>query len=150
MTVASKNRLIDALAKTAERLNRGDIYRWTHMGRCNCGHLAQTVTEMSGAELHAAALEKSGDWAAQLDGYCESSGYRIDDVIATLLDLGCTLDELRHLERLTDPRVLRRLPIGMRNLHYRDRNDVVLYMQTWRNLLLEDQQAAPVAAASMV
>ncbi len=38
--------LIEALRRTAARLATGAEYRWTHMGSCNCGHLAQTVTEL--------------------------------------------------------------------------------------------------------
>ena len=37
-------RLIDALRATARRLEDGARYEWGHMGRCNCGHLAQTLT----------------------------------------------------------------------------------------------------------
>ena len=36
--------LAEALRVTAKRISSGDRYKWTHMGACNCGHLAQTIT----------------------------------------------------------------------------------------------------------
>jgi len=133
-------RLIEALAETAERLNRGDRYAWTHMGSCNCGHLAQTVTHLDRATIHAMALEKSGDWSEQVQQWCPTSGKRIDALIGELRDIGLDLDDLRHLERLSDPEVLRRIPVALRPLHHKDRGDVVLYLQAWRSKLEEERQ----------
>jgi len=46
------------------------------------------------------------------------------------------LQELRDLERLSDPKVLKRIPIERRrNLDHRSREDVVLYMETWAGCL---------------
>ena len=37
--------LIEALRATALKLDsETTVYRWTHMGACNCGHLAQHLT----------------------------------------------------------------------------------------------------------
>ena len=33
--------LIEALRKTAKKLEKGARYQWGHMGCCNCGNLAQ-------------------------------------------------------------------------------------------------------------
>ena len=84
------------------------------MGRCYCGLLAQTVTGLSAAEIHRRALEKASDWGEQACAYHPASGYPIDHVIQALLDLGVTRDDLWHLERLSDPDVLRRLLVGRR------------------------------------
>ena len=127
--------LIEALRRTAARLAAGAEYRWTHMGSCNCGHLAQTVTKLSQEEIHRRALERAGDWGEQAREYCPTSGYPIDHVIAALLDLGLTRGDLWHLERLSDPEVLRRLPAARRNLCCRERRDVVVYLRTWADLL---------------
>ena len=44
-----------ALRATADRLAAPDArYEWGHMGGCNCGHLAQTVTTLSRAEIQVA------------------------------------------------------------------------------------------------
>ena len=43
--------LIGALRTTAERLANGAKYEWGHMGRCNCGHLLQTITGLTDYEI---------------------------------------------------------------------------------------------------
>ena len=128
--------LAEALRITAKRLAQGDRYRWTHMGACNCGHLAQTVTFNTPATLHEFALQRAGDWSEQTREYCPTSGYPLDYVIGALLDLGASLQELRDLERLRDPKVLNLIPAERRRqLDHRSREDVVLYMETWAGFL---------------
>ncbi|MBC7794209.1 MAG: hypothetical protein H7Z43_10920 [Clostridia bacterium] len=127
--------LIDALMLTADRLSTGAEYQWTHMGACNCGHLAQTVTHLSRAKLHALALEKPGDWSEQAIDFCPTSGFPMDHVIATMLELGLTTQDLVHLERLSDTAVLAHLPLERRHLDYRERDDVVLYLETLAAML---------------
>jgi hypothetical protein len=144
--------LIDALRATADRLE-GDVdYRWTHMGACNCGHLAQTVTELSREELHALATQKAGDWAQQATDYCPASGLPIDHIIGTMLSMGLSTSDLADLERLRSRAVLRRLPAGRRELDYREKADVVLYMRAWAELLEEQYLASgtPEAEAALV
>lgn len=143
------------LQATANRLAAGNKYTWTHMGRCNCGHLAQTVTALPPGEIHALALEKRGDWRDHAIEYCPDSGYPIDHIITQLLELGLSTDELAHLERLSDPRVLARLPPERRHLQHKRREDVVLYLRTWAAALhahldttepLSQASAGPAAA----
>lgn len=38
--------LVLALRETAHRLREGAPYAWGHHGRCNCGHLAQKVSDI--------------------------------------------------------------------------------------------------------
>lgn len=133
-------RLIEALRSTAQRLESGASYRWTHMGMCNCGHLAQTVTGRRKEELHRMAQEKAGDWSQQVVDYCPTSGFPMDHVITSLLDLGLSQSDLRHLEWLSDRAILRQIPARHRSGsgHYLDRrrrSDVVLYMRTWADQL---------------
>lgn len=128
--------LVDALRATADRLSGGARYNWTHMGACNCGHLAQTVTELSAAEIHAMALERRGDWRDQVlqdeaqPEYCPTSGLPMEQLVERLLQLGLTRADLAHLERLSDKQVLRAVPEAERPLDYRRRSHVVLYMRT--------------------
>ena len=137
--------LAEALRVTAQRLSEGDRYRWTHMGACNCGHLAQTVTFNTPATLHEFALERAGDWAEQTREYCPTSGYPLDYVIGALLNLGATLQELRDLERLCDETVLKRIPVERRReMNHRSREDVILYMETWADLL-DERESRSVA-----
>lgn len=129
--------LIHALRMTALRLDSGAPFRWTHMGACICGNLAQTVTHLSAAEIHRAALQKAGDWGEQAYDYCPASGLPMDHIMGTLLQLGLGPSDIRHLERLSDPTVLRRLPLEQRMLNRLDRGDVVVYLNAWADLLEE-------------
>ena len=131
--------LIHALRATAARLADGVEYRWTHMGACNCGHLAQTITTLPRAEIHRLALERAGDWGEQAVEYCPASGYPIDHVIERMLEVGLELSDVTGLERLSDPKVLRRFPVGERALSFRRREDVVRYMEAWAELLDEQR-----------
>jgi len=141
--------LIDALRETAQRLDAGAEYAWTHMGRCNCGHLVQTVTSMAPGEIHARMLEREGDWAEQATEfsehpprYCVDSGYAWDHVLDALLDLGMSTGDVADLERLRNEKVRRRLPDRGRGLSHRDRSDVAAYMSAWADLLEEELDAA--------
>lgn len=128
--------LVEALRQTAIRIETDDRFRWTHMGTCTCGHLAQVVTHQSAAEIHRLALQRAGDWGAQGVEYCATSGLPIDHIINKLVDLGLETDDLAHLERLSDARVLRRLPQAVRlNINFRDRDHVVLYLRAFADLL---------------
>jgi hypothetical protein len=128
----ANSELIGALRRTARRLSGDVSYQWGHMGMCNCGHLAQSITGLQSAEIHQSALIREGDWEQQARVYCPSSGHLIDVVLAAMFDLGLTRDDVRHLERLSDPAVIRR--VG-RHLRFNNREDVVIYMQTWADLL---------------
>ncbi|MFK7984864.1 MAG: hypothetical protein AB8I08_02460 [Sandaracinaceae bacterium] len=136
--------LIEALRTTAARLESGGDYRWTHMGACNCGHLAQTVTHLDRATIHRIALQRAGDWGEQAVEHCPASGLPIDHVIDRMLDIGLELSDIPRLERLQDPRVIRRLPFGQRELAFRKREDVTLYMRTWADLL-DEQRALEIS-----
>lgn len=128
--------LVRALRVTAERLARGAEYRWTNMGACNCGHLAQTLTRRSKEEILWIAMDKAGEWAEQAVEYCPDSGYPMDHIIGTMLEAGLSPDDIAHLEKLSCPRVLRALPVELRlTLSFREREHVVQYLRTWADLL---------------
>ena len=129
--------MIDALRETARRLENGAEYNWSHQGNCNCGHLVQTVTKLSKAEIHARALEKTGDWGEKVIDYCPTSNYPIDHIIATMLEMGFSRDDLYRLERLSSLEILDKIPDERKPLKHNRRGDVILYMNTWADLLEE-------------
>lgn len=130
--------LIGAIEKTVAKLNGGAAYQWGHMGACNCGNLAQELTQFTKAEIHQYAMQRHGDWNEQLLDYCPTSGLPMDMMISKMLEHGLTLDDLSHLERLSDPQILSQIPKERRDLlHKNSRQDVILYMETWANLLRE-------------
>ncbi|MCB2379443.1 hypothetical protein LGH70_17735 [Hymenobacter sp. BT635] len=128
--------VIQALRDTAQRLATQAPYQWGHMGSCNCGHLAQTVTHLTKAEIHSRAMQRYGDWERQLLDYCPTSGLPIDQTIDEMLAMGFTRTDLSHLERLSDPTIRAAIPFERRNaLRHNQRDDVVLYLRTWAQLL---------------
>lgn len=128
--------LVTALRTTAARMASGAVYTWTHLGACTCGHLAQTLTPLSPAEIHRLALQRPGDWAEQALEFCPSSGLPLDHVFSTMLAVGLSTDDIANLERLADPRVHQALdPALVRSLDYRNRDHVVAYLRAWAALL---------------
>lgn len=143
--MARPNRpLIDALRTTADRLAAGAAYQWGHQGQCNCGHLAQTLTDRTPAEIHRLALERGGDWRDHVAGYCPTSGYHLDHVIETMLRAGLTVDDLSRLETLDHPAVLAHL--GVAHLRRNVREDAVRYFRGLADLLEARLPASPGGA----
>ena len=132
-----KIEVIEVLRKTAQVLQETQQYQWGHMGACNCGFLAQQITNLSKAEIHTQAMQGHGDWSEQLNDYCATSGYLFDDLISKMIDFGFDRDDLVHLERLSDASILRKIPFEQRNLSYNKKADVILYINTWATLLEE-------------
>lgn len=129
--------LIEALRRTARNLRNGAPYQWGHMGGCNCGNLAQELTKLSKDQIHRYAMQRYGDWNEQVDDYCSTSNLPLDLVINEMLSAGLMLEDLKHLERLDDRKVLARFPVEKRHLKHNVRDDVVAYMNEWANLLEE-------------
>lgn len=127
--------LIEAIRSAAKKIEKGDKYQWGHMGACNCGHLAQEITTLSKAEIHEYAMRKYGDWTEQSMDYCPTSGQPLDLVISQMLAMGLSTEDLRHLEKLSDPEILAQLPSERKLLRHNVKSDVVLYMRTWAGLL---------------
>jgi hypothetical protein len=130
--------LIQVIRRAARKLETSPNYQWGHMGACNCGFLAQEVTQLTKEEIHRRAMLGQGDWSEQLNDYCPANGLPFDDVISKLIGLGFDTTDLQHLERLSNPAILRALPPEKRNLMYNMRADVVLYMKMWAEQL-EDE-----------
>jgi hypothetical protein len=129
-------KIIEALRKTAIQLENGNRYEWGHMGSCNCGNLAQTITNFSRAEIQKYALEKRGDWSEQLIDYCPTSGLPMDLIIEKMMDFGFTRQDLRHLEWLSDTDILNMMQVPFLNRNLK--SDTISYLKSWANLL-EDQ-----------
>lgn len=130
--------LIDALRTTADRLESGDQYMWAHMGRCNCGHLAQTLTGLSPEEIHRRAMRRHGDWTEQsehFEPYCPHTGFNIDYVMDALVEAGLYPTDIRELEYLSNREVLKALPGGFRYLKRNSREDVIIYLRAWADLM---------------
>lgn len=134
--IQSSLKIIHALRQTVAQLESGNRYEWGHMGSCNCGNLAQTITSLSSAEIQAHALQKKGDWSEQLIEYCPSSGYPMDLILSRMIDFGFTQNNLRQLEWLSDPEILAKM--GVPSLNRNLKSATINYMLTWA-LMLEEK-----------
>lgn len=140
--------IIQALRETAARMEKSPAYQWGHMGQCNCGFLAQVVTHQSPRQIHTAAMSGHGDWSEQLHDYCPTTGRAMDDLITSLLEFGFNHADLAHLERLSDPLTLSRLPGHGQHLLHNRKEDVVEYLRAWA-ARLEDEWAATQPGPSL-
>ena len=147
----SKPELIDALRATAQRLTEGARYEWGHMGRCNCGHLVQTLTCMTAHEIVQTADFHLDEWTEHAREYCVGTGHPVDALFLTLQEMGFDYQDVIHLENLSDQRVLQRLGqapqasmkqnfSGQIHLRRNCVEDVTLYMDTLAALLEEKIQ----------
>lgn len=132
----NKVELIKAIRQTINKLKKGAPYQWGHMGACNCGNLAQELINLTKDEIHKYAMQKSGDWNDQLIEYCPESGYPMDLMISKMLEKGLNISDLRYLEKLSDPNVLKNIPLPKRNnLKKNSLSDVILYFEVWVEML---------------
>jgi hypothetical protein len=129
--------IANVLRTIARRIESSESYQWGHMGLCNCGFLAQQVTRLTKAEIHQRAMQRHGDWTEQLNDYCPTSGLPMDDLIAELIAFGFDADDLKHLEKLSDGKILQRIPFHERDLRHNSKKDVVKYLKTWASWVEE-------------
>lgn len=131
-------KFIASIDKTALYLSKGAQFQWGHMGSCNCGNLAQELTKLSKAEIHSSAMQRYGDWNDQILEFCPSSGYPMDLMIQKMIDSNLTLEDLSHLEKLSDPEIRALFQKQREDIGKNSREDVVLYIQNWAKLLREN------------
>ena len=134
--------LIDALRATARELQQSAQYQWGHMGACNCGFLTQQITKLTKNEIHRYAMQRYGDWNEQLNDYCPQSGLPFDSIVDELLSAGLDVDDLKHLERLSDPLIVAMIE-PRRHLTHNIKEDVVDYLLAWASSM-ESQLLANV------
>ncbi len=127
--------LISALRKTAERLKNGNTYAWGNHGSCNCGNLLQAVTQMTSSEILSCAHTGIGEWTELAEEYCSVSNIPAYSLIAHLEKIGLTPTDIHNMEYLEDRKVLDALPGGFRWLKKNQREDVIVYFETFAALL---------------
>lgn len=129
--------LIAALRETARRLKNGAPYAWGNHGTCNCGNLLQVITQYSKEEILYYAHTGMGEWTELAEDYCVASNAPVGLLISSLMEKGLTPSDIHNIEYLHDREVLERLPGGFRWLKRNQREDVILYMETFAMLLEE-------------
>jgi len=127
--------LIEALRSTASKLREGSFYAWGHHGACNCGSLLQVITSMTKEEILTYAHTGTGEWTEIAEDYCIVTGAPAYLMISKLEALGLTTTDIHNLEYLDDKKILNHLPGGFRWLKRNAREDVIIYFETFANML---------------
>jgi len=135
--------LITALRTTAQRLRNGATYAWGHHGACNCGNLLQVVTKLTEQEILERAHSGIGEWTELAQDYCGVTNAPVDLLISKLQALSLTPSDIHNLEYLEDREVLDQLPGGFRWLSRNVREDVIVYFETYAQVL-EDKLLAQI------
>ncbi len=129
--------LITALRETANRLRNGANYSWGNHGACNCGNLLQVITPLSEKDIIRHAHTAAGEWTELAKEYCSTTNAPVQLVISKLEEAGLTPTDIHHIEYLSDKQVLDQLPGGFRWLKRNVREDVIIYFETFANVLEE-------------
>jgi hypothetical protein len=146
--MAKANReLITKLHEAADKIENSNEYNWGHVGRCNCGHLAQCVTPLDKKEIYAyARIQELDEWTEYANDYCPQSGAPMDTIMDAMFEIGMELQDIHNLEYLSDKKVLEALPGGFRYLEKGKKHNAALYMHTWADVLETelDEKESPV------
>lgn len=129
--------LINALKATADRLKNGVQYAWGNHGSCNCGNLLQVVTKLSKEEIIRYAQTGTGEWTELAEEHCGVTDAPVGLLITKLQQIGLTATDIHHLEYLDNKEVLKNLPGGFRWLKRNVKDDVIVYFETFANMLEE-------------
>ena len=129
--------LVATLREAAQKLRSGAHYAWGSHGACNCGHVLQVVTKLSKEEIIRHAQTVHGEWTEIAEDYCGVTNAPAYLLISKLEGLGLTPTDIHNLEYLEDKTVLGALPGGFRWLKKNLREDVIVYFETFADLLEE-------------
>ena len=55
------------------------------MGRCNCGHLAQTLTKIADVKIVASIDNELNKWTEHTKDYCKGTGSKVEDLFDLVL-----------------------------------------------------------------
>jgi hypothetical protein len=129
--------LIDALRHTARSLTNGAYHSWGHHGACNCGNLVQSVTKFTKDEILRYAHDGAGEWTELAIDFCPITNAPLALIFHKLESIGLTPTDIHHIEYLSDREVLNNLPGGFRWLKRNNKQDAIVYFETFAHVLEE-------------
>jgi hypothetical protein len=95
------------------------------------------------------AQEVESEWTEIAVEYCPISGAPITLIMEKLQSIGLTPSDLHNLEYLDNKDVLKNLPGGFRWLKKNVREDVIVYFDTFANML-EDELLQQISIHSLI
>lgn len=122
-------KLIRALRKTADDLDKGCDYEWGHMGRCNAGCLVQNLMDKTDKEIAKMVNFEIDEWSEHAKEYCAGTNQDVQELFTRLQSFGLSHKDMMHIEYLSDPEVLVLLPENKRDLQKNDPKDVSMYLR---------------------
>lgn len=160
-----KQKLIKALKLVINNLKNDTAnYEWNHQSTCNCGLVAQAITNLSQHELAELShsmfdeLDKKYkdnksttiSWQLAVKEYCPLTGEPLKDILKKLFQNGLTKEDMVHLEYMTNPAILKKSGIRVskfpyfgkfvgsffpiKDYHSKQQN-LILYLQAWVSIL---------------
>jgi len=90
---------------------------------------------MTKEEILTYAHTGTGEWTEIAEDYCMVTGAPAYLMISKLEALGLTSIDIHNLEYLDDKKILSHLPGGFRWLKRNVREDVIIYFETFANML---------------
>jgi len=127
--------LVRAMRSAAKRLRANAVYSWGHHGSCNCGHLIQSLTKLTHRQIRQAAHQKDGEWKDLSRTHCETSGLEVDKILKILFSLGLNVEDIIHLENLSDPKILKLMPIDSNSVKRNNRMHLIYYLESWADYI---------------
>lgn len=76
-----------------------------------------------------------GAWEPENIGACSATGNTLDFIFNELEKVGLSADDIRNLERLSDPQVRRRLGTNTVDYPHYKRENVIAYLRAWADEL---------------
>lgn len=113
-------------------------YKWIDGDKCNCGIVAQIVLGNSSQ-----SLEEIGVWGWEVDR-CKATGIVTSEAIASLTEIGFTLDDIIELENLSNLEIRGRacLAIAYLDKDYDAAPAFIRYVRAWADLIDERQASS--------
>lgn len=151
--------LIAALRKAADTIKTNpDRYQWTFAPSCNCGWLARCLLSKSAEDIrhdiYSVVIDTTAGDATytclsehNYNHYCSVSNMPVNNLFRLLHEAGLSVKDIGDLEYLRNEEVLNRAGINTSCYpsHFKDYHNVVLYMQTWADMLEERSNAEDAA-----
>lgn len=130
-----KYKLIEAIRKTVDDLvNNNKLYNWMECASCNCGVLAQNICNLNQQELNKRTSTVPGIWKETV---CAFTGTPMESVFLKMFSVGCTKEDIIHLENLDDGRVLKKL--GKTVMIQASKSNLIKYLDAWLSVLEEEE-----------
>jgi hypothetical protein len=151
-----KTKLITALRTALKVLENGTFpYNWEHCSSCNCGVVFCALTGKSPRDLVSliprGQTEKS-TWIDRIGYHCPITGVPTNTFINGLFAAGLTLEDIKNLEFLSDPKVITKLKeTGFtEKIKKSDKQHVIAYLRAWVDVLIEEGKLDTVSKFAAV